>query len=181
MQALSSALPAITKVANVGSGAFNLYNQYRNQQYQSKLRDIASNPAKMNAYASQFIRPLNAGLTKSVGNQAQAYLGERGLSDSPQISEDVLAQAIAPYIQQNQQLGFNEALNALGLGGGAINPAVQQQQGQGALAQLFSAFSPQPKAVDPYSWADLMTSGATPTVDLSSIYEPDYSQTMQGQ
>jgi len=35
----------------------------------------------------------------------QGYLGERGLSESPQISESVLSQSLAPYIQQNQEQG----------------------------------------------------------------------------
>src|ERR1700683_509454 len=103
--ALAPLIQSITGAAGAGSTIFNLVNQYKNQQYQDLLRSYAQNPAKMNAYAGQFTQPLNAGLTTSVANNAQAYLAERGLSESPEISQQVESQAIAPYIQQNQQAG----------------------------------------------------------------------------
>jgi hypothetical protein len=136
--AQSPATTGAIDLAQMGSTGYNLYNQYKNQQYQNLLRSYAQDPAKMNAYAAQFTQPLNAGLTTGVANQAQAYLAQRGLSDSPQISEQVESQAIAPYIQQNQQAGYNDALQALNLGGGAINPALQQQNSLSALAKAFS-------------------------------------------
>ena len=97
-------------------------DRYENQQYQNQLRSYAQDPAKMNAYAAQFTQPLNAGLTSAVANNTQGYLASRGLSDSPAISQQVEAQAIAPYVQQNQQAGYNDALQALQVGGGAVNP-----------------------------------------------------------
>ena len=136
--ALAPYLKDATTVASAGSTAYNLYNQYQQQQYQNQLRSLAEDPAKMNAYATKFTQPLNAGLTTGVANQAQSYLASRGLSDSPQISQQVEAQAIAPYIQQNQQQGYQNALQALQLGGGAINPALQQQNGLSALTKAFS-------------------------------------------
>lgn len=138
--ALTPYINAATGVAGLGSTVYNLYNQYQNQQYQNLLRSYAQNPAKMNAYAAQFTQPLNAGLTAGVANQAQADLASRGLSDSPEISQQVYAQAIAPYIQQNQQQGYQDALQALNLGGGAIPPATQQSTGLSSLAKAFSQF-----------------------------------------
>ena len=134
----SGALKGATEVAGLGSTAYNLYNQYENQQYQDLLRSYAQDPSKMNAYAAKFTQPLNAGLTTGVANQAQAYLASRGLSDSPQISEQVEAQAIAPYIQQNQQQGYQDALQALNLGGGAVNPNSQSANTISALAKMFA-------------------------------------------
>ena len=136
--ALAPYLQGAGTVASLGSSAYNIYNQYQNQQYQDKLRSLAQNPSELNAYAQQFTQPLNAGLTASVANQAQAYLAQRGLSDSPEISQQVEAQAIAPQIQQNQQAGYQNALQALGLGGGAISPGQQQQT---SMAQLTKALS----------------------------------------
>jgi len=149
--ALAPLLQTATGVAGLGSTAYNLYNQYQNQKYQDLLRSYAQNPTKMNAYAAQFTQPLNAGLTTSVANQTQAYLAQRGLSDSPAISEQVEAQAIAPYVQQNQQAGYQNALQALGLGGGAIPPALQQQTGLAALAKAFSQLGgpQQPQQINP--------------------------------
>ena len=98
-------------------------------------------------------------MTKAVANQSQAYLAERGLSDSPEISQQVESQAIAPYVQQNQQAGYQDALTALGLGGGAIPPALQQQNSLSALAKAFSQFGGSGSGINPATFAQLMQSG----------------------
>lgn len=205
MEQISSALSSIGKVASspagkgaldiasLGSVGYNLYNQYQNQQYQNKLRDLASNPTKMNQYAEQFTKPLNAGLTTGVANQAQSYLASHGLTDSPQISEQVEAQAIAPYIQQNQQAGYQNALQALNVGGGAVNPNSQSANTIAALAKAFSQWGrggpgdqsslptladyirtmgTQQQQLDPSQW----NPGPAPTPDWS----PDLGQPMPG-
>ena len=137
-QSLGPILKDASGVAQAGSTAYNLYNQYQNQQYQNQLRSYAQDPAKMNAYAAKFTQPLTAGLTTGVANQAQADLATRGLSDSPEISQQVYAQAIAPYIQQNQQQGYQNALQALQVGGGAVNPNLQSTNSINSLAKIFS-------------------------------------------
>lgn len=179
MDALSSALQSpgfsnIAKLLSLGSAGYGLYNNYENQQYQNLLRSYAQNPAKMNAYAEQFTKPLTAGLQAGVANQAQAYLANRGLSESPQISEEVESQAIAPYIQQDQQQGYQDALEALGLGGGAQPQAPGSSVSQ--LAQILGAGSGQ----NPYfvlqqaqqptglQTTDPGGSGAIPLQDLQS-------------
>ena len=112
----SGTLGDVLGAAKIGSTGYNMYNQYENQQYQNKLRDLASNPSKLAAYAAQYEKPLTAGLTSAVGNNTQSYLASRGLSSSPQISQEVEAQAISPYVQQNQQDAYKTALEALQLG-----------------------------------------------------------------
>ena len=142
--ALSSIQPELkagTEVAGLGSTAYNMYNQYQNQQYQNQLRSFAQDPAKMNAYAAQFTQPMTAGLQTGVANNTQSYLAQRGLSDSPEIAQQVQAQAIAPYIQQNQQNGYQNALQALQVGGGAVNPNTQSANSISALAKAFAALS----------------------------------------
>jgi hypothetical protein len=203
--ALAPYLNAATGVAGLGSTAYNFYNQYKNQQYQDLLRSYAQNPQKMNQYAAGFTQPLNAGLTTSVANNAQAYLAQRGLSDSPQISQQVESQAIAPYIQQNQQAGYQDALQALNLGGGAIPPQIQAASGLSALTKAFSQLNPagspaasvppalldylrtfgtQAPTIDPNQWnygpepttpIDTSSWGGDTTPDMSSFYTPDYS------
>jgi len=191
--ALAPLLQTATSVAGLGSTAYNLYNQYQNQQYQDLLRSYAQNPAKLNAYAQQFTQPLNAGLTAAVNNQTQAQLAQSGLSESPQIAQQVEAQAIAPYIQQNQQAGYADALRALQLGGGAIPPALQQQNGLAALTKAFSQLgslnqlssflnnaNPAPSELQPYytpinEGYSPIPAQPTQNFDLSSFYTPDYS------
>jgi hypothetical protein len=194
--------PALT-AAQVGSTGYNLYNQYQNQQYQNTLRSDAQNPAKVTALAQGYTQPLNAGLTAAVNNQTQAQLAQAGLSESPQISQQVESQAIAPYIQQNQQQGYNDAIQALGLGGGAIPPGQQQQNGISSLAKAFSQLPGQQNlsgasaltrllqlanagsygTPSPTTNPTLTDPGATnipyqptdATLDLSSFYQPDYA------
>jgi hypothetical protein len=201
LSAIQPELKAGTEVAGLGSTAYNLYNQYQNQQYQNQLRSYAQDPTKLNAYAAQFTQPLTAGLQKGVANETQGYLASRGLSDSPQISEQVEAQAIAPYIQQNQQQGYQDALQALNLGGGAIPPQLQMQNGLSALTKAFSQLpgsNPYPGASTLTNLMQLVNAGNVTnppqtapsyldsssyippvpdnqTLDLSSIYQPDYA------
>lgn len=128
---LTSILKPVSSLLSAGSG---LYNSYENQQYQNMLRGYAENPSKFNAYAGQFVQPLNAGLIAGVNNQAQGYAAERGLAQSPALDTSIEEQAIAPYIQQNTNQGYQAALQALGLGGGP-------SQAQNPTSQLASAFS----------------------------------------
>ena len=183
MDAITSLLPTLNAATSVGSTGYNLYNQYQQQQYQNQLRSYAQDPAKMNAYAAQFTAPLNAGLTAGVNNQTQAQLAQAGLSESPAISQSVEAQAIAPYIQQNQQAGYQDALQALQIGGGAIPPGQQQQNSQAALAKILSQFGGGNKSsMNPAQFAALLQQGTVQpdTIDTSSAYVPDYGADLSG-
>lgn len=179
MDALTSAFSSgglgdIGKILGIGSTGYNLYNQFQNQQYQNNLRSYAQNPQKLNAYAQKFTQPLTAGLTQGVANQTQAYLANRGLSESPQISEAVESQAIAPYLQQQQNQGYQDALQALGLGGGAIPPGEQKQSAQNGLASAFAnapGSLPQPGGAAGYA----LTFG-NQNQQLPSQYQPIASE-----
>jgi hypothetical protein len=201
LQSIQPELQAGTEVAGLGSTAYNMYNQYQNQQYQNQLRSFAQDPAKMNAYAAQFTQPLNAGLTTSVANNTQAYLAQHGLTDSPEIAQTVQAQAIAPYIQQNQQAGYQDALQALQVGGGAVNPNNNSANTISSLAKMFAGGggttapgglqalqnylrtmgtqAPQLSGVGAPSGpapGPVDTSGwDSGAPDMSSFYQPDYS------
>lgn len=91
--------------------------QYLNSQlaYQKMVQGIISDPAKLMARAKALQSPLDQGLVQGVGNQVQAYSAERGLATSPQIQQAVLAQALGPYIQQNQKDALGEAVSSLGV------------------------------------------------------------------
>ena len=113
----------------------NLLESRRVHSRQQFIEDLIKDPRKFNAYVKSFEQPLNEGLVQSVGNQTQAYLGERGLSQSPTITQDVLAQALGPYINQNKQNAVSEAENNLGILGGI--PSAQPTDISGALQLLF--------------------------------------------
>lgn len=90
-------------------------NDYLNNQiaYQKMVQGIVSDPAKLMARAKALQSPLDQGLVQGVGNEVQAYNAQRGLSTSPQIQSAVLAQALGPYVQHNQDVALNEALASL--------------------------------------------------------------------
>lgn len=129
-----SSLGSIINPVSTGIGAVSnfLLNRKKSQllnnqlAYQKYVQSLAQNPAKMNAYVSSFEQPLSQGLVSGVGNAVQANLGEKGLSASPSIATDVMAQALAPYQQNEQQMAINEAFSALGLPSGAPLPQFDQ-------------------------------------------------------
>lgn len=113
---------------------FGFLNNLLQQRRYNRIQDIAADPQKAARYTQSLERPLAAGLTAGVENEAQAALGERGLSQSPAISQAVYAQALAPYLQQQQALAAQEAESFLGsaLSGGQPKPT----DVSGPLAEL---------------------------------------------
>lgn len=102
-------------IGNILAG--NKRNQVLNQQLtnQQQLMNLVNNPTQLATNAAALQRPLSAGLTSSVGNAVQGYLAERGLSQSPGIASETLAQGLAPYQLQEQQMAMQSYLQSLGL------------------------------------------------------------------
>ena len=85
-------------------------NDYINQQLKYQ-----KNPQLMQNEITKLTQPLDQNLTAAVSNQVQGNLGAQGLSQSPNIQASVLAQALAPYAQQNQQIAAQEWYQLHGL------------------------------------------------------------------
>jgi hypothetical protein len=105
--------------ANVYSGIKNAQNTSAYNSTQSYIQNLMKNPQAAQKAAAAYTQPLSAGLTDSVTNQVQAQLAERGLGGSPAALQTNLAQALAPYIQQNQQTGMSSLMQMLNAGGSA--------------------------------------------------------------
>jgi hypothetical protein len=84
----------------------------------------------------KFVAPLDKRLTQAVGNEVQAYTGERGLSGSPMQVASVEAQALAPYEQQNLATGMQTAAQGLGAAGGMLGDPTDIS---GSLADFMKA------------------------------------------
>jgi len=114
---------AVLPAAMSGFGVLSNWLQARKQNaYNQQILDAQkksyatlNDPAAFAAKMAQFRAPLSAGLTKGVGNEVQAYLAERGLSSSPSIQEQVMAQALAPFLQSQNSTAMQGAMEALGL------------------------------------------------------------------
>lgn len=113
---LSSIATAAGSGANLYSGIQNAQNLGSYNSTQKYIQNLVKNPQAMQKAAAGYTQPLTAGLTDAVTNQVQAQLAERGLGGSPAALQANLAQALAPYIQQNQQTGLNALMNSLSLG-----------------------------------------------------------------
>lgn len=72
-------------------------------------------PAEMIKQITALERPLSQNLISNVGNTVQGQLGERGLSQAPGIYASSLAQGLAPYQLQEQQMAQDAFFKKLGL------------------------------------------------------------------
>lgn len=103
------ALSKIAPFASIGAGFLGnwLANRHYNSvqdAYMNLLKNYRNlSPAEVSAGIRSMVQPLNMGLQQSVGNAVQGQLASRGLSQAPGIYEATLAQALAPYAQQNLQ------------------------------------------------------------------------------
>jgi hypothetical protein len=89
--------------------------QYYNTENQALQRITNTTPQQAASQINSMTQPLNQQLIDSVTNPTQAYLAERGLAQAPGIQAQAIAQGLAPYEQQNQQLASQswQALNQL--------------------------------------------------------------------
>lgn len=90
----------------------NSYNQSIIDQ-QKANQAILNDPAAMAAKIAEFRRPLNQGLVSGVGNAVQGSVAERGLAASPSAFEQVMAQALGPEVNQNENSALEAALKSL--------------------------------------------------------------------
>ena len=72
-------------------------------------------PQAISKMAVQGAAPLDAGLVQAIGNQVGGTLAEQGLAQSPGIQAASLAQAEAPYIENNFNTSLQAVLQKLGL------------------------------------------------------------------
>ena len=93
---------------------------------QARNAVLSAEMARMNAYnkmtpaqvvqgITSLEQPLSQNLIHNVGNTVQGQLAERGLSQAPGIQTQALAQGLAPYQLQEQQMAQQAFFQKLGL------------------------------------------------------------------
>ena len=185
--AIASLMKIITPaIGAVGAGG-GIWNNIQNAKYQNMLRSLAMNPAKMMAYAKGFEQPLQAGLLKGVENEAQGYAAERGLATSPQLQQSIVSQAVAPYLQQQQNQALNAAYASLGLGG-AAPPGGSTSDISSSLKMLQDSFpgkttppSVDPTTVDPYANMTMDQLLAQTSPSYNPYFQPEQQQAFNPQ
>jgi hypothetical protein len=112
---LGTGLSALSPITSL----FGMINQFNQAQKEKAIVDrsiyYSKHPEAISNMVTAATKPLDTGLTKGVENIVNASLASQGLSQAPGIQSQVLAQALAPYQQQNQRLALNEVLAAIGL------------------------------------------------------------------
>jgi len=118
----------------------NIISSNKQNSYQNFLLNLLKNPGQLAAMINKVTQPLSGALVQNVNNQVQANMASRGLSQAPGIFAGTEAQALAPYVQQEQSLAQQAVLSSLGLPGqvsGLNNP--QSNLGP-ALAMFLKSF-----------------------------------------
>ena len=111
---LSSIVPLLS-IGTMGAGLIgNILNARTQSQAISDLQK-QENPTLLAKEVAGATAPLNTGLVQGVENQVQGSLASQGLAEAPGIQASVLAQALAPYEQQNQQTALQLVLAQLGI------------------------------------------------------------------
>lgn len=117
--------PGVTPGNNgpVGDALAQLFSLFGTQQagsaakapynLQMQAANESMNPATMNARIGAFTKPLSNQLVGSIMRSTAPNIAARGLATSPGMSQQIDAEALAPYEMQEQQLGSRNAFESL--------------------------------------------------------------------
>jgi hypothetical protein len=117
-------MPAPASIlAALGMLGFSGYEGYNALQQQLNAMNFAQNPAAMMERIRAFEQPLSQNLIHSVIRDINPNIAARGLATSPGMTQQITAEALAPYEMQEQQQGIGLTEQGLGypfqLGSGA--------------------------------------------------------------
>lgn len=117
-------LSLLTKILPLASFGMGTYGNIKSGQAQQGNLDTllaaqkkwaAMSPQQVSQMVMGATQPLNQGLVQGVGNQVNAMMGERGLSQAPGIMAGTLAQALAPAERANQDAAMQIVMQQMGL------------------------------------------------------------------
>jgi len=136
-------------LAALGMIGFGGYEGYNTLQQQLNAMNFAQNPAAMMGRIRAFEQPLSQNLIHSVMRDINPSIAARGLATSPGMTQQITAEALAPYEMQEQQ-------QAIGLTGQGLRYPFEL--GSGAAGWLPSAL---------YSGS----AAFTPNLTINPLYE----------
>lgn len=111
----------------------NLLEQHKQSEWQNYVMNLLKNPQQIAQMATAASQPLSQSLIKSITNAVQGETASRGLGQSPGIFSTTLAQALAPYQQQNYNTALSSIMSSLGLPGQMF----QKPQNMSPLLSMF--------------------------------------------
>ena len=142
-----SSLFKIGELGLTGAGLAGNISAEKQQQdaynLAKKQEQTLPDPTALAKQVSAATQPLNAGLVQGVENTVSGNLAEQGLSQAPGIQAATLAQALAPFEQQNQQQALQLVLTRLGLPLSYIQTMLANQPKQTNLSPLLALLTRQ--------------------------------------
>lgn len=122
----------------LGTGEIgNIIEERKRAAYQNQLMQLIKDPAKLTQMVLKAQRPLDNALVQAVNNRVQADMASRGLAQAPGVFAASQAQALAPFIQENQNAAMQQVLASLGLPAGTFR---QPENLSPLLAQFLRTF-----------------------------------------
>lgn len=183
---LSKILPWIMGGSAVAGTAGNIgANRSRNavlkqqMDYTKQLQNMT--PAQVLQGIQALQQPLSSSLVNGVSNVVSAKAAERGLSQAPGIFNSELAQGLAPYQLQEQQLAQDAFFKKLGLPISSrpspFGPFPNQTNTSQIFQTLAQRFMGNKGSSDPFNyWAANHANPFSPGLglpDLSNVMPPD--------
>lgn len=109
---------------------------------QMDAAEQSMNPATMNARIGAFTKPLSNQLVGSIMRSTAPNIAARGLATSPGMTQQIDAEALAPYEMQEQQLGSSNAFRSFEpsfqVGSGTAGSYPESEAGLYALLARFA-------------------------------------------
>jgi len=148
----------------------NILQQAKANSYRDFIMGLLNNPQRLATMTNKLAAPLSGALTQSVENQVQGNVASRGLSQAPGIFAASESQALAPFVQNNQNTALQAIMQALGVPAGTFGS-------QTNLSPLFSGLfntklpptqtpPPAPGLTLPPTGGDPLTGVATGSGDM---------------
>jgi len=168
-------------VGETGAGLFgNIMNERTASQQQGVLKSdekVLNSPQLFNAQVAQAQQPLSQGLVQNVTNSVDANAASAGLSQAPGIVSANLAQALAPFIQQNQSTAIQEVLSRLTgsqSDAGSILSSLHNTNLSPLLALLMRQNNPSSSGSG-FTWQGPLTSGMGSDVSVTPTNTGDFN------
>jgi len=118
----------------------NLLQAHKQQQWQDYVMNLAKNPGQVSQMVTKAEQPLDNALVQAVNNRVQGDMAQRGLAQAPGIFAGTEAQALAPFVQQNQQTAEQQVMAMLGMPATATTLNSPGQNMSSALQMFLRSF-----------------------------------------
>ena len=138
-------------------------------QNQQQIQGLINNPALLAQKVAAMEQPLNQGLVQGTENAAQGGLAERGLGTSPQIANQVFAQALGPYEQQNRSESLRSVLQLLGMDQSAIDTIIGAEGQPTDTSGLWGAMQKPPTSPYVNTNPSMLGGGSMPGVPSLTV------------